>query len=106
MLTMTENAIAKVTEYQQDDDFKGKPLRVFVEGGGCSGFVYGLAFDEKFDDDTVVSVGGVQVVIDPASAALIGGAEVDFVDTLNGSGFKVSNPQAKSTCGCGQSFSV
>ena len=106
MITMTETAISQVTEYLEDDDNKGKALRVFVEGGGCSGYQYGLAFDDATEDDTTLEFGAIRVAIDPMSAALIKGAEVDFVDTLQGSGFKVSNPNAKSTCGCGQSFSA
>jgi len=106
MITMTEAAIQKVAEYMTDDENKGKALRVFVEGGGCSGFQYGLAFDEQVEDDTELTFGNVKVIVDPASASLIKGAEVDFIDTLQASGFKVSNPQAKSTCGCGSSFST
>lgn len=106
MITMTDAAIAKVAEYMTDEENKGKALRVFVEGGGCSGFQYGLAFDDQVEDDTELTFGQVKLVIDPASAELIKGAQVDFVDTLQASGFKVTNPQAKSTCGCGSSFSA
>ena len=106
MLTMTDAAVTKVTEYLTDDENKGKSLRVFVEGGGCSGFQYGLAFDEPTEDDTVLTFGSVKVAVDPSSAPYIKGSQVDFIDTLQGSGFKVSNPNAKSTCGCGSSFEV
>ena len=106
MLTMTDAAVQKVAEYLTDEENKGKALRVFVEGGGCSGFQYGLAFDEPAEDDTHLEFGGVKVLVDPSSAQYIKGANVDFVDTLQGSGFKVSNPNAKSTCGCGSSFDV
>jgi iron-sulfur cluster insertion protein len=104
MLHMTEAAVAKVNDYLQDDENKGKALRVFVEGGGCSGFQYGLAFDDQVEDDTVLEFGPVKVVVDPASAEYIKGASIDFIDGLQGSGFKVTNPNAKSTCGCGSSF--
>jgi len=106
MLNMTEAAIEKVNEYLADDENKGKVLRVFVEGGGCSGFQYGLAFDDPAEDDSVLSFGPVKVCVDPSSAQYIKGAHIDFVDSLQGSGFKVSNPNAKSTCGCGSSFEV
>ena len=106
MLTMTDAAVHKVTEYLADEENKGKALRVFVEGGGCSGFQYGLAFDDAAEDDTQLEFGGVKVVVDPSSAAYIKGASIDFIDSLAGSGFKVSNPNAKSTCGCGSSFEV
>ena len=104
MLTLTDAAIEKVTEYLTDDDNKGKALRVFVEGGGCSGFQYGLAFDDPAEDDSVLTFGAVSVLVDPSSAPYIKGSQIDFLDSLQGSGFKVTNPGAKSTCGCGQSF--
>ena len=106
MITLTENAVEKVNLFLEDEDNKGKALRVFVQGGGCSGFQYGLAFDDPVEDDSTLEFGDVKVVIDPASATLIKGAQVDFVDGVQGSGFKVTNPNAKSTCGCGQSFSA
>ena len=106
MITLTDNAVEKVHHFLEDEDNKGKALRIFVEGGGCSGFQYGLAFDNPVEDDATLKFGDVTVVIDPASATLIKGAQVDFVDTVQGSGFKVTNPNAKSTCGCGQSFSA
>ena len=106
MLTMTDSAVRKVNEYLSDQENKGKALRVFVEGGGCSGFQYGLAFDEAAEDDTEITFGEVKVVVDPSSASYIKGASIDFIDSLSGSGFKVSNPNAKSTCGCGSSFDV
>ena len=106
MITLTDIAVEKVHLFLEDEDNKGKALRVFVEGGGCSGFQYGLAFDDPVEDDSTLEFGDVKVVIDPASATLIKGAQVDFVDGVQGSGFKVTNPNAKSTCGCGQSFSA
>ena len=106
MITMTESAVQKVAEYLQDEENKGKTLRVFVEGGGCSGFQYGLAFDDPVEDDSIFEFGTVKVAVDPQSAPYIKGSQVDYVETLEAAGFKVSNPNAKSTCGCGQSFEV
>jgi iron-sulfur cluster insertion protein len=82
-------------------------LRIYVKGGGCHGYQYGMAFESKVaDDDTVIEKGGVQVIMDSQSAPLLQGAEVDYVDSLQGSGFAIKNPQAKTTCGCGSSFSA
>ena len=106
MITMTDAAVHKVTEYLADDENKGKALRVFVEGGGCSGFQYGLAFDDPAEDDSVLTFGQVRVAIDALSAPYIKGSQIDYVETLQAAGFKVSNPNAKSTCGCGSSFEV
>ena len=105
-LNMTENAVLKVAEYLLDEENKGKALRVFVEGGGCSGFQYGLAFDDPAEDDSVLEFGKIKVLVDPASAEYVKGASIDFIDSLSGSGFKVQNPNAKSTCGCGSLFEV
>jgi len=77
-----------------------------VPGGGCHGYQYGMAFETKMgDDDTVVEKGGVKVIVDSQSAPLLSGAEVDYVESVQGSGFAIKNPQAKTTCGCGSSFS-
>lgn len=82
-------------------------LRVFVTGGGCSGFEYGFTFDEDLeDDDTAIVQQGVRLVIDPLSFQYLAGAEVDFKEDLQGSRFVVTNPNANSTCGCGNSFSI
>jgi iron-sulfur cluster assembly accessory protein len=82
-------------------------LRVFVQGGGCSGFQYGLMIDEgNSDGDQIFESNGVRLYVDPISVRYLAGAEVDFVDTVTGGGFTIKNPQAVSTCGCGQSFSV
>jgi iron-sulfur cluster assembly protein len=105
MLTVTEKAASKVTELLDQEKKQGQYLRVFVEGGGCSGFQYGLTFVDKQDtDDNVVEFNGFKVLVDPTSAMYLAGAEVDFIDGLNGSGFKISNPNAQSSCGCGHSF--
>ena len=106
MLSMTDKAVAKVEDFLLEDENQGKALRVFVEGGGCSGFQYGLAFDDVHDDDSKFEFDGVSVLIDPKTAEYIKGASIDFVETLQESGFKITNPQAKSSCGCGQSFEV
>ena len=82
----------------------GKLLRVYVEGGGCSGMQYGMVFDEKRDDDTVVDSHGVSVLVDAVSMDYLHGCQIDFVDELTGGGFKISNPNAKTSCGCGKSF--
>ena len=82
----------------------GKALRVFVEGGGCSGMQYGMVFDEKRDDDFSAQFYGVSVLVDPFSANYLRGSVVDFKDELNGGGFKITNPKARQSCGCGKSF--
>ena len=106
MITMTDSAVSKVQLFLQDEENKGKALRLFVEGGGCSGFQYGLAFDDAHDDDTTLNFGEIKVLIDPMSADKVKGANVDYVETLQGAGFKISNPNAKTSCGCGSSFEV
>ena len=82
----------------------GKALRVFVEGGGCSGMQYGMVFDERRDDDSFVEIQGVSVLVDPFSANYLRGCVIDYKDELNGGGFKISNPNARQSCGCGKSF--
>jgi len=81
-----------------------KMLRVLVESGGCSGFQYGMSFDEPKAEDTTFESEGVKIVMDPASLAYLNGSEVDFDDGLQGKGFEIKNPNAQSTCGCGKSF--
>ena len=82
----------------------GKLLRVYVESGGCSGMQYGMVFDEKRDDDKLVQCHGVTVLVDTVSVDYLNGAQIDYVDELTGGGFKISNPNAKTNCGCGKSF--
>jgi iron-sulfur cluster assembly protein len=82
----------------------GKNLRVYVEDGGCSGMQYGMVFDEKRPDDHLVDGFGVTVLVDRFSADYLNGAVIDYVDSLNAGGFKISNPKARHTCGCGKSF--
>jgi iron-sulfur cluster insertion protein len=106
MLTMTTAAEGKIRELMQEEqDTIG--LRVYVKGGGCHGYQYGMSFESKMsDDDTVIEKGDVKVIMDSQSAPLLIGCEVDYVDALQGSGFAIKNPQAKTTCGCGSSFSA
>lgn len=109
MINVTPSAAEKITELLTEENKHGAGLRVFVQGGGCSGFQYGLMIDEGEGDastDAVVEVNGVKLLVDPISARYLTGAEVDFVDNVTGGGFTIKNPNAKSTCGCGSSFSV
>ncbi|TJZ73343.1 iron-sulfur cluster insertion protein ErpA [Chitiniphilus eburneus] len=103
----TDNAATKVKDLIDEEGNPELKLRVFVTGGGCSGFQYGFTFDEIVnDDDTEVSKGGVTLLIDPMSYQYLVGAEIDYVESLEGSQFTIKNPNAVSTCGCGSSFSV
>lgn len=106
MITVSSIAEGKIRELMQEEqDTIG--LRVFVKGGGCHGYQYGMAFETKMsEDDTVVEKGDVKIIMDSQSAPMLAGAEVDYVDALQGSGFAIKNPQAKTTCGCGSSFSA
>jgi len=103
---VTDAAAAKIKALIEAEDTSDLSLRVAVRPGGCSGFSYEMFFDaDVADDDVKTSHGGVQVVIDPASMGHLGGAQLDYRDGLQGSGFHISNPNAERTCGCGQSFS-
>ncbi len=105
MVTLTEPAVRHVASMLTDDpENAGKCLRIFVEAGGCSGLQYGMVFDEKRDDDIAITYPGVGVVVDPFSAEYIRGAVIDFSEELTGGGFKINNPNAHSSCGCGKSF--
>ena len=106
MVTITDTADSKIRELRKEEpDVEG--LRIYVRGGGCHGYQYGMAFESKIgEDDTIIEKGGIKVIMDPQSAPLLNGAEVDYVDSLQGSGFSIKNPQAKTTCGCGSSFSA
>jgi iron-sulfur cluster insertion protein len=102
-------AASKISELLIEENKQGAGLRVFVQGGGCSGFQYGLMIDEGEGEgsaDQVIESNGIRLLIDPISARYLRGAEVDFVDNLTGGGFTIKNPNAKSTCGCGSSFNV
>lgn len=106
MITITPTAEEKIRELMQEET-ETIGLRVFVKGGGCHGYQYGMAFESTMsEDDTVVEKGDVKVIMDSQSAPLLVGCEVDYVDALQGSGFAIKNPQAKTTCGCGSSFSA
>lgn len=97
------NKVRKLIEEEENDNLK---LRVFVSGGGCSGFQYGFTFDEDFQDgDTSVENGGVTLLVDPMSFQYLMGAEIDYTEGLEGAQFVIRNPNAKTTCGCGSSFS-
>lgn len=107
LMTITDAAINKVREFAEgNEEFQGKAFRVFVEGGGCSGFRYAFVFDDRSENDTTWVQGGVEVAIDPISMQYLRGATVDFVEDLRGSGFVVNNPNARGTCGCGSSFNA
>ena len=105
-ITVTEPAVAKVAELIAQEGQADLALRVAVRPGGCSGFSYEMFFDsEKAEDDVVLTFGGIQVWVDPASNKLLSGATLDYKDSLQGGGFAINNPNAQRTCGCGQSFS-
>ncbi|MFA5371505.1 MAG: iron-sulfur cluster insertion protein ErpA [Sideroxydans sp.] len=106
-LFFTDSAANKVKQLIEEEGNTELKLRVFVSGGGCSGFQYGFTFDEVVnDDDTVMSKNGVQLLIDPMSFQYLVGAEIDYSEGLEGSQFVIKNPGATTTCGCGSSFSV
>lgn len=104
VIRLTTSAVAEVKDRLANPDNAGKCLRVYVEQGGCSGMQYGLVFDERRDGDLSVVQDGVSVLVDPFSAKYVQGAVVDFSDALTGGGFKISNPNARQSCGCGKSF--
>jgi iron-sulfur cluster insertion protein len=106
MVTISAGAEQKIRELIKDEqDAVG--LHVYVRGGGCHGYQYGMAFETKIgEDDSIIEKGDIKVIMDSQSAPLLSGAEVDYVDSLQGSGFAIKNPQAKTTCGCGSSFSA
>jgi iron-sulfur cluster assembly accessory protein len=107
MINVSPTAASKISELLAEESKEGSGLRVFVQGGGCSGFQYGLMIEEGGSDaDQVFESNGVKLYVDPISVRYLGGAEVDFVDTVTGGGFTIKNPNAVSTCGCGQSFST
>lgn len=104
MITLSPRAAKQVLAMQQDLNEPQKRLRVFVESGGCSGFQYGMTFDERKGDDNELTSEGVTFFIDPASLAYLSGSSIEFDDGLQGKGFEIKNPNAQSTCGCGKSF--
>lgn len=108
MITLTDKGAEKVREFlaAQSAVAETAGLRVGVRGGGCSGFQYALAFDEQRDGDVVVEHQGIRLLVDAASLAYVKGSTIDFVDGLQGAGFKVDNPNVIAACGCGSSFRV
>ena len=104
-LTLTEAAAQAVQDLLAKRELEGYGLRVYIAGGGCSGYQYGMALENNFrENDKVISAHGVQVVVDEVSLGYLRGATIDFVDELMGSGFKIENPNAVASCGCGSSF--
>jgi iron-sulfur cluster assembly protein len=108
LVSLTENAAAKIKELMAEEPAEeATVLRVAVQGGGCSGFQYALGFDRAAqEDDIELSMHGVRVVVDPYSAPYLQGAQIDFLNGLQESGFKIDNPNVASACGCGHSFQV
>jgi iron-sulfur cluster assembly accessory protein len=107
LLALTDAAVEKVKYFAKSmPDSENKPLRIFVHGGGCSGFQYGFQFDEKREDDNVLELSGIMVVVDPQSATYLRDSTVDYVEDFRGAGFSVTNPQSTGGCGCGKSFSA
>jgi iron-sulfur cluster insertion protein len=105
-IIFTEAAAAKVSDLIAEEGNDALKLRVFITGGGCSGFQYGFTFEEEVSEgDTEVEKGGVTLLIDPASYQYLVGAEIDYTDGIEGSQFVIRNPNATTTCGCGSSFS-
>ena len=107
MLQLTDNATSKVKEIMTQQNPAPSALRVAVVGGGCSGFSYHMAFDNQENPaDNVYQFDGVKVLVDQMSEMYLDGVQIDYIETLEGAGFKFNNPNVKSTCGCGSSFSV
>ena len=106
-IVVTENAARRIALLRVREQAEGAFLRIAVSGGGCSGFQYGFSFDDRRNkDDFVFERDGVGVVVDEVSLGLLGGAEIDFVEDLMGAAFQIRNPNAASSCGCGNSFSI
>ncbi|MEO7413244.1 MAG: iron-sulfur cluster assembly accessory protein [Opitutaceae bacterium] len=104
MITLTSRAAERIRLMREEQKVPEKRLRMLVESGGCSGFQYGMSFDEPKTGDSEGESEGIPIVMDPASLAYLSGAVVDFDDGLHGKGFEIKNPNAQSTCGCGKSF--
>lgn len=105
LLSISEGAVNRLLKMMQEKELEGYALRVFVAGGGCSGLQYGMTFDDEVrEGDNEFYAGNLRVLVDPISAQYLYGASIDFVDTLMGGGFKIDNPNAVSSCGCGHSF--
>jgi len=106
VIRLTAEAAERVKSLLAQPDNAGKQFRVYVEQGGCSGMQYSMTFDELRPDDASTEMHGVSVLVDPFSAQYLQGAVVDYNDSLNGGGFKISNPNAQQSCGCGKSFTA
>ena len=107
MLLMTDKAVDKVKELLAEESKQGYGLRVAVQGGGCSGFQYGLTFESaERPNDHVLDMNGLKVYVDAMSGMYLEGVQIDYIDSLEGSGFKIENPNASGTCGCGSSFTA
>jgi iron-sulfur cluster assembly accessory protein len=109
MVELTDIAAEKVRTFldtQGNGQAEAVGLRVGVRGGGCSGFQYALALDERKDDDHVFDAGGIRVIVDPASLRYVDGSTVDYTESMMGSGFEVQNPNVVASCGCGSSFRI
>ncbi len=105
VVSLSASAVEQIKiVHQTQPENAGKPLRLYVEAGGCSGLQYGMVFDEQRDGDAIVERDGVMVVVDEFSSNYLRGSEVDFKDELTGGGFKIVNPNARQSCGCGRSF--
>ena len=104
MLSFTDKSVAQIRQLEAEKAKEGQLLRIFVDAGGCSGFEYGMSFDEKKEEDKVLESNGVSFLVDETSLEYLNGSVVDFDDGLNGKGFDIQNPNANSTCGCGRSF--
>lgn len=106
-INLSARAVSKVRNLVTEEENEELKLRVFITGGGCSGFQYGFTFDELMaEDDTVIEREGVTVLVDPMSFQYLAGSEVDYTEGLEGSRFVINNPNATATCGCGSSFSI
>ena len=107
MVTLTESAVNAVNRFIESSEKQVIGLRIKVEGGGCSGFQYGLKLEEAMaEGDVIHEIAGLKLLIDEASQPLLDSVTVDFVDSMEGSGFKFENPNAKASCGCGKSFAA
>lgn len=106
MITISSEAEQKIRELMRQDS-EAVGLRIYVRGGGCHGYQYGMAFETKIaEDDTVIEKGELKIILDSQSAPLLQGTEVEYLESVQGSGFSLQNPQAMTTCGCGSSFSA
>jgi iron-sulfur cluster assembly protein len=107
LITVTEKAAEKIKEFMKEEAEKPEYLRVYVQGGGCSGLSYGMGFETKpEEDDIIIEQNGVKLLVDSYSQDHLKGANVDYIESLMGSGFKINNPNVTKSCSCGHSFST